>query len=152
MSKEYSLTIKNSAGQKDLLDDFGFVVTEIPYVSRGETKDLAKVDYPDEDGEDVYIPQQMKFKARTMEVKVCYTCNLNDEGAKKSAVALDELEAYLASGGAISVYSPWTDRGFTGCSYGGAKDAEYSKMGPYEVMEATLVFNVHNPMSTYKPE
>ena len=52
---------------------FNVVCQEFPFKYLPETKDLAKRDWYDEHGEDVYVPTDgLKFKAYDMEVKFLY--------------------------------------------------------------------------------
>ena len=62
MNEPYSILMQKTtenAPVKDSLVHFGIVCTEFPFKPGGETKDLPKRDWPDEDGEDTYIPDQL---------------------------------------------------------------------------------------------
>lgn len=65
---------KGSGAAKDLLDDFGFVCTNISYPSVGKTKDIVSSNWKDKDGEDAYIPPKMMFEAFDVKVDVCFSC------------------------------------------------------------------------------
>ena len=55
MNEPYSILMQKTtenAPVKDSLAHFGIVCTEFPFKPGGETKDLPKRDWPDEDGED----------------------------------------------------------------------------------------------------
>lgn len=60
----------------DTLETFHVACQEFPYKYLPETKEPAKRDWYDEDGEDVYIPTGgLKFKAYDLEVKFLYVGN-----------------------------------------------------------------------------
>lgn len=142
MSKKYSLELTSSSGDaKDLLDNFNFVVLEMPFVSKGELKELAKAEYPDEDGEDVYVPAQRRFKSRTISVKIGY-----EGGAGTAFNAFSSLEGWLAGAGMMSVYSEWIGAGYNECTYEGVSDdLKYTTMVNSDILEVTIKFAVHNP-------
>ena len=58
---------------------YNVVCQDCPFKHLPETKDLAKRDWFDEDGEDVYIPSDgLKFKAYDMDVKFLYVGSESD--------------------------------------------------------------------------
>ena len=65
-----------NAPVKDSLVHFGIVCTEFPFKPGGETKDLPKRDWSDEDGEDTYIPDKLPLKAYDLEAEMCYKGDL----------------------------------------------------------------------------
>lgn len=57
----------------DTQEEYFVVCSECPFKILPTTKELAKRDWPDEDGEDVFIPADgLKFKAYDLEVKFLY--------------------------------------------------------------------------------
>lgn len=75
MNEPYSILMQKTtenAPVKDSLVHFGIVCTEFPFKPGGETKDLPKRDWPDEDGEDTYIPDKLLLKAYDLEAEMCY--------------------------------------------------------------------------------
>lgn len=58
---------------KDIYDEFGIVCQDFPFKYFPEKKDPAKREWPDEDGEDVFIPSGgLKTSAFDIEVKFLY--------------------------------------------------------------------------------
>lgn len=63
----------NESSVVDTLEEFNVACQEFPYKYLPETKEPAKRDWYDENGEDVYIPAGgLKFKAYDLEVKLLY--------------------------------------------------------------------------------
>ena len=57
----------------DTQEEYSVVCSECPFKILPTTKELAKRDWPDEDGEDVFMPADgLKFKAYDLEVKFLY--------------------------------------------------------------------------------
>ncbi len=70
------LLIRQGSAQNtviDTLEQFNVACQEFPYKYLPETKELAKKEWFDEDGDDVYIPTTgLKFKAYDLEAKLLY--------------------------------------------------------------------------------
>ena len=67
-------TYTNVGSVIDTYESFGILCQEFPFKYLPEMKDLAKRDWYDEDGEDVYIPTDgTKAKAYDLEVKFLYS-------------------------------------------------------------------------------
>ena len=66
MNEPYSILMQKTtenAPVKDSLVHFGIVCTEFPFKPGGETKDLPKRDWSDEDGEDYLHTRQATIKS-----------------------------------------------------------------------------------------
>ena len=61
---------KTGSSVKDSLADFGMVCTDVPFMPCGETKELPKRDWIDEDGEDTYIPDSIPLSAFDWEIEM----------------------------------------------------------------------------------
>jgi len=94
---------------------FHVACQEFPFKHLPETKDLAKRDWYDEHGEDVYMPSDgLKFKAYDLEVKFLYVgskSNMNTE--------LKEFVNFISgknNGGApmLAIYDEYTNTGRRG--------------------------------------
>ncbi len=76
MAEYKRLLIKqNYSGSQviDTLEQFNVACQEFPYKNLPEIKDLPKRDWPDENGEDIYIPSSgLRFKAYDIDVKMLY--------------------------------------------------------------------------------
>lgn len=63
----------------DTQEEYFVVCSECPFKILPTTKELAKRDWPDEDGEDVFMPADgLKFKAYDLEVKFLYVGQKDD--------------------------------------------------------------------------
>ena len=132
----------------DLVDQFGFVCTDISFPNVTETKDITTTDWKDQDGEDVYIPERHCVKAFDLEVKVACTCIVG-----KSTSMLETLQRWFCeglpqSGDGLTLWLPLYVRGFKRCYFKGSSDVEYTFMDESEVLECTLKFRVCDPVST----
>ena len=94
---------------------YSVVCQEFPFKTLPETKDLAKRDWYDEHGEDVYMPTDgLKFKAYDMEVKFLYVGT--------QAQMSDDLKGFISficgrnTGGApmLKIYDEYTKTGRRG--------------------------------------
>lgn len=63
----------NESSVVDTLEEFNVVCQKFPFKQLPEVKDLPKRGWPDENGEDLYIPTNgLKFKAYDLDVKFLY--------------------------------------------------------------------------------
>ena len=108
-------TYTNVGSVVDTYTAYKVVCQECPFKTLPETKELAKRDWYDEDGEDVYIPTDgLKFKAYDMEVKFLYV-------GKETTMAAD-LKGFIEflygknSSGAplLAIYDEYTKTGRRG--------------------------------------
>jgi len=99
----------------DTYESFHVVCQEFPFKHLPEIKDLAKREWFDENGDDVYVPTDgLKFKAYDLEVKFLYV-GLEEEMA-------DDLKAFIAfsygrnDGGSpmLAIYDEYTKTGRRG--------------------------------------
>lgn len=99
----------------DTYATYHVVCQDFPFKHLPETKDLAKRDWSDENGDDVYIPSDgLKFKAYDLEVKFLYV-------GTENAIS-DDLKNFISflygrnNGGAplLAVYDEYTKTGRRG--------------------------------------
>lgn len=93
---------------KELGEDFGFYETESHFYGGGAMKDVAKRDWYDEDGDDEFVPDALKYKAYEMSVKFGYKGGMFSANEK-----LSELMDYLG-GGAMKIYDSYNRVGRQG--------------------------------------
>lgn len=82
MAQDAASTYTTVGGAVDTYEAYGIVCQEFPFKYLPEKKELAKRDWLDEDGEDVYVPNVMREKAYDLEVKFLYVGNPNEMRAK----------------------------------------------------------------------
>ena len=99
----------------DTQEEYFVVCSECPFKILPTTKELAKRDWPDEDGEDVFMPADgLKFKAYDLEVKFLYV-------GQKEDMALD-LNAFIEfiygkndnGSPLLAIYDEYTQQGRQG--------------------------------------
>lgn len=133
---------------------YHIVCQECPFKVLPEVKELAKRDWYDENGEDVYIPTDgLKFKAYDMEVKFLYV------GTETNMSA--ELNGFINflygrnSGGSpcLAIYSEYTKTGRRGVyvSEIGNELLDYDDNDPQAVGVFKVKFRVTDPVFAYNP-
>ena len=116
MNEPYSILMQKTtenAPVKDSLAHFGIVCTEFPFKPGGETKDLPKRDWPDEDGEDTYIPDKLLLKAYDLEAEMCYKGDLGTAYDKIMAFQ-NYLTGENGDGATLKIYNSHTGIGRQG--------------------------------------
>lgn len=144
-----TLKLKIADEQKDLQKDFGFACLQGPdYVAIGNVKELQKNVWMDSDGDDVYIPKRMRIQSGTLKIPIGWQGNRGD-----GKVRLKRLVLWLLGRGGVELtsegiwlYSPFISEGFKKVTLQQVSEPEYSYLGSYELMTATLVFYVPNPL------
>ena len=97
----------------------------VPFKVGGKTKELAKRDWPDENGEDTYFPQQMMLEAYDAEFEMAY-CGKelasNPFNLSLAVTQIDSFKKWLSgnnvaggSGTELKIYSPYSTIGRQGC-------------------------------------
>ena len=108
-------TYTNVGSVIDTQEEYFVVCSECPFKILPTTKELAKRDWPDEDGEDVFMPADgLKFKAYDLEVKFLYV-------GQKENMALD-LNAFIEfiygkndnGSPLLAIYDEYTQQGRQG--------------------------------------
>lgn len=146
----YKFYIQKDSGDtevKELGSDYGFYETESKFYGGGAVKDIAKRDWPDEDGDDEYVPEAMKLKAYEMEVKFGW------KGDKYGAnAALEALQAYLL-GGTMKVYDSYHAIGRQGVRFEEiSDDAELVRDDAEgDILIITVKLKVNDPKSVVEP-
>lgn len=114
--KFYVQKERSDAPVMEMGEDFGFYETESKFYGLNEVKDLPKRTWYDEDGDDEFVPDEMKYKAYEMSVKFGY------KGTKFSANAkVKALQDYL-SGGTFKFYDSYNSVGRQNVRFSGISD------------------------------
>ena len=120
---------KGNGAVKNSFTEWGIVCKKVPFKAGGKTKDLAKVDWADEHGEDAYIPSKLMFEAYDAEFEFAYkgqelATNPFDldlaftqiKAFKKWLAGLDDPTNHPNGTGAeLKIYSPYSTIGRQGC-------------------------------------
>lgn len=129
----------------DMLEEFGFVCTDIGFPFSGKTKDVTTTNWKDRDGEDVYIPTDMRVEAFDLKVGICHSGNIG-ESENRIRRLVDFLRVELPTDGSgIMIWSELYKRGFCKCYLKDVGDFEYTYLSRKEVLECTLTFRVTAP-------
>lgn len=150
MSNEYVILMKKEATGsqvKNSLTAFSCVCTsDMPFQSDWETKELTSRDWADENGEDTYIPAQMKMKAYDMDVPMCYKGGLGTAYQKLKAFK-DYLTGADGEGCEIRVYLPYQKIGRKGCYLLAFSDFTFGKSNMDESLAFTIKLRVTDPVT-----
>lgn len=126
MEDRYTLLMqKGSDSVIDTYTQFGIVCASVPFKAGGKTKSLAKREWYDEQGEDVYIPSQLMFEAYDAEFTLAYKGQELATNPFDLSLALESIETFKewlsgadedgGSGAELSIYSPYSTIGRQGC-------------------------------------
>ena len=145
MNNEYSILFQKEGIEtevKDLQDSFGFVCTKI---SEGtiESKPLESTSWLDEDGDDVYIPNNVPIVGMDVEVNLVYS-GLPNTYRKK----VDDLLTYLTKGlgeRGIMIYSKFHNRGYRFCTFKSISESNLFKGETEECYECKMVLRTESP-------
>lgn len=144
MATEYSLLIQKTEGGsavKSSLDDFGFVVCDIPWPDE-ETEELATRKWPGEDGEDVYMsPDGQKLQAYDVVAEFCYKGDVNTANSAYKAFR----DYLMGAGGFLCIYDPYWKRGRRGVYVKKFHDRDPHRSNIDEVLRIKVTLRVTDP-------
>ena len=134
----------------DTQAQFNVVCQEFPFKYLPETKDLAKRDWYDEHGEDVYVPTDgLKFKAYDMDVKFLYVGTQNNMQTDLNGFIL--FISGKNSGGApmLAIYDEYTKTGRRGVVVDSVSEELYDyNNADYDAIAMFKVkFRVNDPVT-----
>lgn len=114
-----------------------------------ETKEPAKRDWYDQDGDDEFIPKNPKYKAKEIEVKFACKGALFSSNKK-----IDNFQAFLANCGSMKIYDEYNGVGRQNVRFVSVSDdAElHRKMdGSDEALVFTVKMKVNDPVTKITP-
>lgn len=150
MAKPYAILfkkMKNNAPVVDTLNDWGIVCKDFPFKLHGEAKELPSHDWKDEDGDDEYVPDELKIAAYEIEVEFAY------KGAMDSANAnikgfLDYLTGRGGTGAELMVYDTYTKIGRQNVRFVSVDDdVFYRQEEGGDVVVFVVAFKVNDPVT-----
>lgn len=123
MDAKYGLIIKRGEETaKNTFTEWGIACTKVPFKAGGKTKELAKRDWHDEQGEDAYIPKKLMFEAYDAEFELACIVTENAWNLSAAFQRIDEFRKWLSgndtqegSGAEMQIYSPYSTIGRKGC-------------------------------------
>ena len=138
----------------DTQETFNVVCQEFPFKHLPETKDLAKRDWYDEHGEDVYIPTDgLKYKAYDLEVKFLYVGTQEDMQAELKSFIEFIYGRNTEGSPLLAIYDDYTKTGRRGI-YVLNVDNEliaYDDVNEDVVGQFKVKFHVTDPIFDYNP-
>lgn len=94
---------------------WGVVCQEIPFKVLPESKDLAKREWHDEDGDDVYVPAGgLKAKAYDLEAKFLYAGNVSEMAGKLKGFLTFLYGRNTGGASLLKIYDEYTQTGRRG--------------------------------------
>lgn len=132
----------DGAAIRELGSDFGAFEVESKFYGGGETKDVPKREWYDEDGDDEFVPDVQRYKAYDMQVK--FACKGEPNSANE---VISALKAYL-NGGTMKVFDEYNNVGRQSVRFAGIPDdgTLYRHMyGMDEALVFTVNFKVNDP-------
>lgn len=150
MAKPYAILfkkMKNNASVVDTLDNWGIVCKDFPFKLHGEAKELPFHDWKDEDGEDEYVPEELKLASYEIDVEFAYkgnvgTANVNIKGF------LDYLTGRGGTGADLMVYDTYTKIGRQHVRFVSVdEDVFYRQEDGGDVVVFVVTFKVNDPVT-----
>lgn len=126
---------------KELGEDFGFYETESKFYGGAKVKDLPKKEWYDEDGDDEFVPSELKYKPVEMQVKFGYKGDMFSANEK-----LNILRDYL-SGDTFKIYDSYNRIGRQNVRFLSINDdAELVRDSAFgDILIITAEFKVNDP-------
>ena len=125
MDSRYALLFQKGNGLVvNSYTQWGIVCVDVPFNAGGKTKELPKVEWNDEHGEDTYIPNKLLFEAYEAEFELAYCGRelaTNPFNLSLAFSKIDEFKKWISgndssNGGAnLKIYSPYSTIGRQGC-------------------------------------
>lgn len=146
---EYSLLMqkmRSNSVVKDSFVDFGIVCTDVPFLPFGEAKELPTREWPDEDGEDTYIPDRIPIDAYDFEIEFCYKGNRSTAYGKIRSF-FEYITGMDNNGSALKIYSPYTGIGRQNIHFKSISDFDFGKSNIDESVVFSVTFRVTDPVT-----
>jgi len=139
MVKNYYIQ-KGTDVAKDLFSEYGISVKEVSGMSETpDTKSFFSRSWPDEQGEDVYIPSNLFFKSK--EIKITFVLQKNTV-SDVNTIMKSFLE-YIIPNGFVNYFDTYRQNGFRGHYNKSDIDSEsYRDLGSY--IQWSMTFTAYN--------
>lgn len=125
MTETYLLFKRGESGE--VVNSFlrwGIVCCKVPFKAGCKTKSLATRNWSDEDGEDAYVPSQLRYESYDAEFEFAYKGEELASNVMNLGLALTQIELFKTwlsgkdgdvYGASLSIYSPYSCIGRQGC-------------------------------------
>lgn len=104
---------------------WGIVCAKVPFKVANKTKDVAKREWPDEQGEDAFIPAKLMFEGYDAEFEFAYKGQELSTNAFNLSLGMNAINSFKewlsgndtdeGSGAELKIYSPYSTIGRQGC-------------------------------------
>ena len=124
MEEIHTLYIQRGSVLKSTFAEWGIVCTAPSFVTGDSVKDLPSRSWPDEHGDDTYMPQQLRFEAFDADFEFAYKGEELASNPFDVHLCMSRVEAFKrwlagnnndGAGTSLSIYSPYTRTGRRGC-------------------------------------
>jgi len=150
MAKPYAILFQKmieDAPVVDTLSNWGIVCKDFPFKLYGEAKELPSRDWKDEDGDDEYIPKELKIAAYEIDVEFVYKGDMNTANTKIRGF-LDYLTGRGGTGAELKVYDTYTKIGRQSVRYASVDDDIFFRQeGGNDVVVFVVTFKVNDPLT-----
>lgn len=151
MAKPYAIYFKkmndDDALVVDTFDNWGIVCKDFPFKLHGEAKELPVTDWKDEDGDDEYIPNELKIASYEMDVEFVYKGDMNTANTKIKGF-LDYLTGRGGTGAELMVYDTYTKIGRQKVRFVSVDpDVFYRQEEGGDVIVFVVTFKVNDPVT-----
>lgn len=130
---------KGSDAAKNILTEWGIYVKNIPFKAFPDLKDVFKRDWPEDSGDDEYIPANPVFKAYEMELSLVYVGGMDTAGDK-----IRRFCEYMV-GAEISLFDEFTGIGVR-CRFVSYDEKAFYRRDE-DVVQFSVKVKVNNPLS-----
>lgn len=122
--------------------EWGIYIKSVPFKVFPDLKDVPSRDWPDENGDEEYIPDLPYYKAYEIECQFVYIGS--------GGTANDQIRSflkYLSENGMYSMYDTYTGIGRRDVRYVGySEDILYRKDGENDIVVFSVTMKVNNPI------
>lgn len=150
MAKPYAIFFKKMSDDAlavDTFDRWGIVCKEFPFKLYGEAKELPSHDWKDEDGDDEYVPDELKIASYEMDVEFVYKGEMNTANTNIKDF-LDYLTGRGGTGAELMVYDTYTKIGRQHVRFVKVDDDVFWRSeGNEDVVVFVVTFKVNDPVT-----
>lgn len=123
--------------------EWGIWVKSIPFLIYPKLKEPAKRSWPDQNGDDEYLPDSPLFEAYTMNVDFVF---IGQTGTAN--IQIKSFLDYLSRNGEFSIYDTYSAIGRTRVRYSSYSDKAFRRReGENDVVQFTVTLKVNDPIT-----
>ena len=150
MARPYAILFKkmnDGAPVVDTFDNWGIVCKDFPFKLYGEAKELPSHDWKDEDGDDEYIPNELKIASYEVDVEFAYKGAIDSANTKIKGF-LDYLTGRGGTGAELMVYDTYTKIGRQSVRFVSVEEDVFFRQTEYgDILVFVVTFKVNDPVT-----